>query len=424
MKKVRVSALAILFIGLLTIAEINQSGIIRMWYLTAVLISGAIWGFAILYRVGTPGYPYTVTSYYTKPAVIICSQWIVVFAYNMFLYAVGIGESRFVKSSLIQMTLPLLVLMGGWGFYTLFRQRALSYLAFSIALNFIIVLSFQMLKMDFGDFLQGIASVFTGLSIRNPFETNADAVFTLGLFFLYFCNRKYIDGQTQKSKMFFLVILIILCGKRSQYVALLSVVLFSALSGIFPRKIIPWLENLASVLIILIYYLYIFLIGNGLLLNFLYDHGINGMGRFQMWDYVSRFYEFTPAFPGHGFSFSTLMLENDRVWTYQDAVYSLHGGVIGFYNDLGFIMMGLWMCFNLIIVTNIFRKKYGRDISNLYWQMTAYLFVLYLTESSINHFITQTAYIVILLHSIALKSQGKTDCGKPVAGGENVYCKI
>ena len=90
MKKVRVSALTILFIGLLTIAEINQSGIIRMWYLTAVLISGAIWGFAILYRVGTPGYPYTVTSYYTKPAVIICSQWIVVFAYYMFLYAVGI----------------------------------------------------------------------------------------------------------------------------------------------------------------------------------------------------------------------------------------------------------------------------------------------------------------------------------------------
>ena len=45
-----------------------------------------------------------------------------------------------------------------------------------------------MLKMDFGDFLQGIASVFTGLSIGNPFDTNADAVFTLGVFFLYFCK--------------------------------------------------------------------------------------------------------------------------------------------------------------------------------------------------------------------------------------------
>lgn len=408
MKKVNVSALGILFIALLTIAEIHQSGILRMWYLTAVLISVLMWGFAFFYRIGAPGYPYTGKSYYTWPAVIIASQWIVIFAYNILLYLAGIGEPKFAKSSLIQMTLPMLILMGGWGFFYVFKQKAFSYLTFSLVLNFIVILIYQLFRMGIVDFFKGITSVFSGLSIGNPLETNSDAVFALGLFFLFLCNQKYIGPRPCKyTKPLLLLVFIFFCGKRSQYAALLLLALFSFVTGFIPRKNMPGLENLVSVIIIAVYYLYIYLMGSGFLLNFLYDHGVNGMGRFQMWDYVSRFYDFTPAFLGHGFSFSTLMLEHNEIWAYQGAVYSLHGGIIGFYNDLGFLMMGCWMCFNLITVTTIFRKKYGHDIANLYWQLTAYLFVLYLTESSINHFITQTVYIVILLHAVSIKAQGR-----------------
>ena len=189
--------------------------------------------------------------------------------------------------------------------------------------------------------------------------------------------------------------------------SLACLALFSFLTSFVKEKNLYKFETIASIAIVIVYYCYIFLISNNTLLSYLYSIGINSMGRFQMWAYVGQFLEFSPSYFGHGYSFSTLMLEKKHIWTYNGAVFGLHGGILGFYTDMGFIMFGLWMIFNLIVIPKHFRKKYGFQVTNLYWALTVYLFILYITESTINHFITQSLYMIILLHAINLNEMKK-----------------
>lgn len=401
MGRIRFSKRGFVFFILLSIAEMHQAGVIGIWYLTAVFISLLIAFYASINYLNKCNAIRCCEKIYIEPVRILIFQWIIICGYNILLYCFGVGQISLMKSSLIQMSLPGVVLLGGWGFFYICRNNALRYLKYSIFANFLIVLIFKLFQMGISDFLSGILSVFSGMSLGNPLETNADAVFAVGLLFLYMCQQRFFEKKPLLLKVFLMMLLIFLCGKRSQYLALFVLGVFSFLTDWVSEKKLYRFEIVASIVMIGIYYGYIFLMDKGILSAFLYAQGVNGMGRLQMWDYVAQFLEFSPTFMGHGYSFSTLMLENNRIWTYKGAAYSLHGGILGFYNDMGFILFGAWMIFNLIIVPKIFRKKYGYNIMNLYWSLTIYLFILYLTESSINHFITQTTYIVILLHAIS-----------------------
>ena len=406
MAKIYLSRTGLIFLFIISIAELFQAGILPVWYLTAILISCILFGFGFLLYIRNRN---KLTQETILPVRLLIGQWIIYDIYNIWLYVIGVGHTDFFKSSMIQMTFPLIILLGGWGFYYIFKRNALRYFVYSIVINFILVLVYQLFKMGPRNFFGGIMGVFNGISVGNPFETNSDAVFSIGLYFLYLVNQKNFEKPPRKRKLLILLILIILCGKRSQYLALAVLAIFSLLTGFVPEKKLYKFETIASIMMIVTYYGYIYLMDTGILSSFLYDSGINGMGRIQMWSYVAQYFDFSPMFLGHGYSFSTLMLENNRVWTYNGAVYSLHGGVIGFYNDLGFIIFGLWMIINLIVIPKYYRKRYGYHVTNLYWVLTVYLFVLYLTESSINHFITQTLYIVILLHAINLKIVDRCD---------------
>lgn len=397
MLRISISVLGFVFLILLTIVELFLAGILPMWYLTAVMLSITFCALGALLIIKKGRINIKI-----NPIAMLPLQWGIYIIYNLFLYIFKIGTPEFQKSSLIQSTIPMIILLGGYAFYAIFENYALKYFICSVFLNFILVLIIQFYKMGVTDFFAGISSVFNGLSVNNPFEKNADAIFCLGLYFIYMCNREFWNQQkTKKYKFVLMLLLLILCGKRSQFLALSLIALFFIIIGRHvSEKMLYRLEKGVSIAFIIIYYVYIYLIANGELITFLYDKGINGMGRLQMWGYVSQFITFSPKFMGNGYSFSTLMLESNRIWTYNDAVYGLHGSVIGFYSDLGFIMFGLWLVINMLIIPSILKRVYDRKISDLYWMMTVYLFVLYLTESSINHFMTQSLYIIILLHAV------------------------
>ena len=201
MIKVRLSKTAFVFLIFLTVAELFQAGVISGWHLTAVMISVFIFacGLLLLIKNGSVNQSCEV-----KPAIFVVSQWLVFILYNFVLYLVGVGETIFMKSSMIQVTLPFFILSGGWGFYYIFKNNALRYFRYSIFINFLLVIVIEFFQLGPLAFLKGIASVFSGLSVENPLEKSFDAVFAIGLYFIYMFNMKNFENKPTKRSVIFL----------------------------------------------------------------------------------------------------------------------------------------------------------------------------------------------------------------------------
>lgn len=408
MKSLRISKNGLFVIFMFMIIALHQTGIIQVYYLTAIIASLIVFIYALYIHMIQNSGNRRQFSDYNKWTLFFCTQWIIVWIYNILLFITGTAYKPFMKSSFIQMFIPFIVLLSGWGIFRLEKEYSLKTINIIVKNGFVILIIYNLFKLGPSKFIEGILSVFSGNSIGNPLESNADLVFSTGLLVIFYANKKYFDETNNLKIISSLVLLVFLCGKRSQALALLLLAAFSILTTVIPEKKMYKVERIVSIALIIAYYGYIFLIKTGMLYTFLFSHGINSMGRIKMWSYVIQNTIFSPSYLGHGFSYSTLIVEEGRVLTYYDAVFSFHGNVLAYYVDLGFILFGIWMIFNLIIVPNYIQKHFKYQNVNLYWEMTIYLFVLYLTESSLNHPMTQAFYIAIILYSIMLtKSTNK-----------------
>lgn len=408
MKSLRISKNGLFVILMFVIIALHQAGIIRVYYLTAIIASLIVFIYAIFTHMIQNGDNRHQFSDYNRWTLFFCSQWIIVWIYNILLFITGIAYTPFMKSSFIQMFIPFIVLLSGWGIFRLVKEYSLKVIYIIVKIGFVILIIYNLFKLGSNKFIEGVLSVFSGNSIGNPLESNADLVFSTGLLVIFYANKKHFDETKNLKIIISLVLLIFLCGKRSQAFALLLLAAFSILTAVIPERKMYKVERIVSIALIITYYGYIFLVKTGVLYTFLLSHGINSMGRIKMWSYVIQNVRFLPSYLGYGFSYSTLMVETDRVLTYYDTVFSFHGNVLAYYVDLGFILFGIWMIFNLLIVPNYIKKHFKYQNVNLYWEMTIYLFVLYLTESSLNHPMTQAFYVAIILYSIMLtKSTSK-----------------
>ena len=405
-RKVKISSYGACFIILYLIGILFQTGLLHWYYLTAILIAAFFTGMGLLNKLNKMRFGHSASEF-DKITKMILFQWLIIIIYNCILYILNIGEREFLKSSFVQITFPIFVLTGGWGSYNFFKENTIHYIEYTIYLSYLIMLPMQMYKMGISAFFNGIATIFTGLSINNPFETNSDGVFALGLLLLYYSHRYKLNRNKEYWHIAFLILLILLGGKRIEIFALILLFMFSASSKIFNEKKIYIIQIIISITMVLTIFAYIILTLSGRLQTYFITHNIEAMGRLQMWDYVSQFASFSSFFLGHGFSFSTLMLEKNQIWMVRGNATPLHGVILALYNDMGIYIFSFWLVYNLIILPRILRKKYGIKFMSIFWTLTVYLFILYLTESSINHFITQSVYIVCILQASSDMLKGK-----------------
>lgn len=401
------SAMGLFFILLITIAEIYEAGLLSGWYLTAVFISViiAFLGYAVYierqnYNIYTSSNDYNV---YIAPVLIISVQWIIYAVYNIFLYAIGIGNIQYMKSSCIQELIPFVILIGAGASCFVFRKNTLKYIQYTIWLNYFLVFVKWIFFNGPEKTFEGILSIFSGLSVSNPFETYSGINYVIGILVIYYLNINNSYKIYKLKYIPFLMTLVFLNGKRSVYLAVGLLFIYYIFSFKTKDRTKYKIQIFISVLMILAYLFYVYLINSNIFSDFAFKGKINFMGRAHMWLYIAQYIDFTPAFLGKGFSFATLTLEKNRVWSYNNNVYSMHGEILAMYTDLGFLIFVFWMSYNLLIICRIFKNKYGYKISNIYWSLTMYLFILYLTERATNIFILQTVYIVLIIQSIQLE---------------------
>lgn len=399
-RAIAVSGTGVLYIILLSIAELRQSNLISMYYLTTAIVSGIFVLFGAVLYLKSANITRKKNIFSTAKSFIV--PWIVFFFYNIFIFISGNGERAFLKSSFVQILIPPIILLGAFAYYYVLKGNALRYFVYSIVIHYIFLLGIQLIQKGPVSFIQGTLTVFSGNSTGNPFETNSDLVLSLGLLLIYYSD-KFVKIRDKNNKHAILTaVLILLGGKKISFIALVLICVFFILSNrISDRKKIK-IERIVSVVFIVGCLLYIFLVDSGLLSSLVASRGIDTMGRMRMYNYIGRYISFSPTFLGKGYSFANLMLEKDMVHTYNGKIYGLHSDILKIYVEMGFILFVLWLIYFLLILPDKIDKKYGPKVSNLFWFMTIYLFVTYLTDNTINYFITQSLYIILLLNSMKL----------------------
>lgn len=410
--KLRASHAGFLYIFLMVIGNLHEARLFSTYYLTAFICSGIVFllGIYSKNKYKHLNYDSRINDDIIRFLII---PWIIFIIYNIYIYASGNGNPEFIKSSFVQICFTPIILLGAWGAITICGKNTLRYLIYSYVIYYIIALPIILYEFGINKFFAGIAAIFTGSGIDNPFERNSDIVLALGLLLIFYFD-KYIKSM-EKNRPWFLILLLVLLGDK-RIVALAICVLF-IINIIFKRisyKRSKYFQNIISGLITIALYAFIYLIKKGILSAFVYGHNINAMGRLKMWDYIAQYMDWSITFPGRGYAFSNLTLEIAKVLTWEGRTYVLHSDVLKMFVEFGPIIFGFWIIYNLYIIPRHVEKKYGSQVRNFIWSANVYLFVLYLTDNAINYFIVQTLYYVLIFNAIRYEelegSQLKNEC--------------
>lgn len=132
--------------------------------------------------------------------------------------------------------------------------------------------------------------------------------------------------------------------------------------------------------------------------NWMWAHGINVMGRDNLYRFFRPYYNFYPSFFGRGSGFTAkLLLSGVQVveGTINTAA-AIHSDILRVYIEYGFIGSILWYGYYLLYLPSRFKKKdfmHGEVV----FACTLYAFVIYITDNSTYYTLFQILYMIIPL---------------------------
>ena len=86
-------------------------------------------------------------------------------------------------------------------------------------------------------------------------------------------------------------------------------------------------------------------------------------------------------------------------------VGGVHCDILKMYAECGFFVFGYWLWHYLISMIKRYKKRFSIDAAVLYFGLTIYLFVLYLTDN-VEIYFASIIFSIIIPFCYALKQEG------------------
>lgn len=299
----------------------------------------------------------------------------------------------------LQMTLIYLSVLATANF---FKEKLLKYTFISMVINYALVFFITLAWYGVTDFLSyGLTpwkefGYYPILHSSYALEVH-DLTFAAGLFFIYVIV--YYNQITHRIVWFLCCLFIIYFGyKRLEVLMCLLLPLLNWLININGRKSLRFWNYVYSIGILSICGFWIWSIDSHFLMDLLPSYGISLMSRDTVYLYMSRFFKLSPRYIGRGMSAGIKI--NEKAVANGISIILGHSDILFRYIDLGFWGFGMWVLFSTWSVTRMLYRQYGNDSAKLWIILTVYAFSTYLTDNTLNYFVFQTSYAVIMFHSI------------------------
>lgn len=130
--------------------------------------------------------------------------------------------------------------------------------------------------------------------------------------------------------------------------------------------------------------------------------GINPRGRNYYWNAVAERVVFSPGFLGLGRNYTYLLFGNELK---HMRVGGGHCDILKMYAECGFFVFGYWLWHYLINMTKRYKRRFSMSSALVYFGMTIYLFVLYLTDN-VEVYFASIIFSITIPFCYALKQEG------------------
>lgn len=323
--------------------------------------------------------------------------WLMIAIYTFILYLMHQNENVELNTYIASNSTILINILFAFSSLHIFKGNALRNSLWALTIVYALItinaISIYGISIISGKLQEVLTTIDSKL---NPFEIG-DCTFAAGLLLLMYLF--YRKKQKKELKYFFICAFFIIIGlKRIQ---ILSLALVTCIGLFFKfvsnAKIRNLIMSIVSITLIIISTFYLHIITERL------DEWENlDMGRFNLYSFMGQYVDFHPSFLGHGYGFSNKFVELNTSFS----IIVLHNDILRMYIELGFCGFYLWLLYYLFIARKKIENKYGHIISCQFFFMTIYLFITYFTDNTINYFVTQYFYCLIL-PTLVIKQQLK-----------------
>lgn len=304
---------------------------------------------------------------------------IVMHIYTLFLVFFGLTEARFLSTNLI----TYINAISAIAIVYFLEENAWEISLISLFMTWFIAFLWQI--------------IVYGITFFEHIEFN-DLAFATGYLIIYYI---IVKKNWTKKDFFYLIIalsIIILTGKRIGIVSLILIFLIHVLYNAVKnnRKIKNIYISIISVALIVILYLFIYVIIEGSLFELLskYTNNIEQflMGRNYYWKVLANICEFKWSFIGYGRNASATLFTNEYAHMH---VGNVHSDILKNYMECGFILFGVWLYIYIIRFRKDIQNKISFHNAYIFFLMTVYTFLVYISDNTETYPITQYMYMLI-----------------------------
>ena len=231
--------------------------------------------------------------------------------------------------------------------------------------------------LSFG--IKGITNFFEyGASYGSVLETH-ELTFCLGLFFLYYFLFEDENVRYHKFKIVIAMIYLFMGFKRIEIAALILTVIIYKIIKSFSGKSRVFIIYAIGISILITCYIYIIIIKNNGLNILAERYNINFMSRLEAYNYFKNDYSIDIFFNGNGLGYVVDKLKYAD-WSLY-GIGDIHNDILKYYIELGFIGSLLFFSNYLIFQYKRILKKFNYKVALLYFILTIFTFIVYLTDN-------------------------------------------
>lgn len=273
----------------------------------------------------------------------------------------------------------------------LFETRAVNILFFCMCVTNGAIMVLEMPKYGIAESISSVVTCIVTFGEAEGYVRALeihDITFLFGQFLIYY--MAFAPRETKGEKRFcrlasFLCLFFMLVGlKRSTLPAVFMSLLY--VWSVRRSKKTNGLILATGIAFFIFFYIFLYLVRTGMLVEFLESFGIDMMGRHLLWSLPNPYYEFSPFWKGLGFEGVT---ELTGMW-YDAGIlnrpYPLHNDILKLFIELGAPGFTLWSLLNYVFFPLYWMKRHDTQTSLLYMAILTYMSVTYLTDNTALYF--------------------------------------
>lgn len=317
-------------------------------------------------------------------------------AWSVFLWLHNGTEFPYISRGLSNLIFTLIAVLGGVSIGMLFKNRAVSLLAWSCIGVYTLAI------------LMGLAANGPGwISALNPLANRSstdyvelhEVAYILGMLVLYFAlmNReRNIPHRTLLCTL--CLIFFVIAGKRIGYMALLFCLIYGQIEKKASRKWKRIFLRIGEVCAIVICFVYIIMTMSDDLITILDDLGISSMGRNIIFNYFRQFGSMDLGFLGNGAGFVSRQFDYTTAAELYNmaSIKALHNDLFKMFLEMGTVGCIVWLVFwNGYIPEKVSRKAGLRAGVNCA-VLIFYSMITYMTDNTAGYFMYQAVLSCLL----------------------------